>query len=231
MSSISVPEQYQPGIIALLKVPDSSYSQLLSALKDANAALFVTGLVSQIAPNVDGVSPHDIREIVESLVAMYAVRAQLDIPVGDFAKGVIDGIADFQYAVHAEFFDVEKSRLQQRLGELLAIDRPLGITSKAKDVLRLFNDLAETWRRDTSMMSSLENKFLHPAYLRIIGLGMDATPLILEEMKQRPGHWFCALKAITGANPMRPEHAGNVKRMTEDWIFWGEQNGHIRTQR
>ena len=99
------------------------------------------------------------------------------------------------------------------------------------DRFREFNDLVEVWRRETGMMSSLEEKFLHPAYLRIIGMGKDAIPLILEEMKQRPGHWFCALKAITGENPMRPEHAGNIKRMTEDWLFWGERNGHIWIKR
>ena len=99
------------------------------------------------------------------------------------------------------------------------------------DRFREFNDLAEKWRRETGMMSSLEDKFLHPAYLRIIGMGKDAIPLILEEMKQRPGHWFCALKAITGENPMRPDHAGNLNQMTEDWLAWGERNGHIWIKR
>ena len=135
MPSIFVPDLYQPGIISLLQVPDEQYLHLLSALKDAKSALFVRGLVSQIAPKVDGIKSRDIREIFESLVAMYAVRARLDIPVADFAKGISEGIDDFEEAEETKFSDEEKVRLEQRLGELLAIERPLGITSKANDVL------------------------------------------------------------------------------------------------
>ena len=135
MPSISVPNPYQPGIIVLLQVPDEQYSQFLSALKDAKAALFVRGLVSQVAPKIDGVKSRDIREIIESLVAMYAVRARLDIPVTEFAKGVSEGIDDFEEAEELSFSDADKMRLEQRLSELLAIERPLGITSKANDVL------------------------------------------------------------------------------------------------
>lgn len=94
-----------------------------------------------------------------------------------------------------------------------------------------FHALAETWRRETAPLSSLEEKFLHPAYQRIIGMGGDAVPLILDELRRKPGHWFWALKAITGANPMRPEHAGNVKRMTADWLAWGDEHGYTNGNR
>ena len=86
------------------------------------------------------------------------------------------------------------------------------------DRLQEFNDLAETWRRETGPLSSLEDKFAHPAYQKIIGMGEDAVPLLLDEMRLRPGHWFWALKQITGQSPMRPEHAGSLRRMTEDWL-------------
>ena len=135
MPPISVPDSYQSGVIALLQVSDYEYSNLLSALKDAKPALLVRGLVTQIAPKVDGVKSRDIRDIFESLVAMYAVRARLDISVGDFAKGVSDGINDFEETEGIVFSEEDKNRLAQRLTELLGIEKPLGITSKANDVM------------------------------------------------------------------------------------------------
>ncbi len=72
---------------------------------------------------------------------------------------------------------------------------------------------------------------MNPALQRIIGVGGDTVPLILAEMRRKPGHWFWALKAITGANPMRSEHAGNLKRMTDDWLAWGNEHGDTNGKR
>ncbi|MCI0387582.1 MAG: hypothetical protein MOB07_02260 [Acidobacteria bacterium] len=67
-----------------------------------------------------------------------------------------------------------------------------------KDTEGLFQELANQWRRETAHLSLAIKKVMHPAYQRIIGLGPDAVPLILRELQRRSGHWFWALKAITG---------------------------------
>jgi hypothetical protein len=90
-----------------------------------------------------------------------------------------------------------------------------------------FHRLAEQWRNETGVFSTVERKAIHPAYQRIIGMGKDAIPLILTEMSQRPGHWFWALRSITGENPVTQEHAGNVAAMTEDWLDWGKTHHYI----
>src|SRR5258708_8313791 len=91
----------------------------------------------------------------------------------------------------------------------LEID-PEAEASEQPDGLKEFQDLVRTWRRDTAMLSSSERKAVHPAYQSIIGMGQDAVPLILNEMKRQPDHWFWALRAITGANPARQENVGDV---------------------
>jgi hypothetical protein len=77
----------------------------------------------------------------------------------------------------------------------------------------------------TRHLSSPTDRYLHPSYARIIGLGLAAVPLILEAMKRDPDDWFYALRAITGVNPVTAAMAGNMKKMTEAWIRWGENNG------
>jgi hypothetical protein len=63
------------------------------------------------------------------------------------------------------------------------------------------------------------------SYQQIIGLGYAAVPLILCELKRRPADWFWALSAITREDPIKPEHAGNIAAMTDDWIQWGKDRG------
>ena len=89
-----------------------------------------------------------------------------------------------------------------------------------------FLELAEQWRRETGMMSLVTKMSMHPAYQRIIGMGQAVVPLILRELEQEPDHWFWALQAITGANPVRSEQRGRLKKMAEAWIQWGRENGY-----
>lgn len=77
------------------------------------------------------------------------------------------------------------------------------------------------------MLSSSTEKAVHPAYQRIIGLGPAVVPLVLRELEQHGGHWFWALRALTGENPVRPEDAGQVRKMTESWLEWGRQRGLV----
>lgn len=132
MPSISVPDAYQSGVDALVHITDDQFSQLLSALKAAKPSLFSTGLASQVTPSINGLKSREVRRIVESLVAMYAVRIRLGISSSEFASGISAAIDDFE---EASFSEEDKLRLAERLTQLLEMEKSLGITSKANDVL------------------------------------------------------------------------------------------------
>lgn len=83
-----------------------------------------------------------------------------------------------------------------------------------------FDQLAAEWRKDTSFLSSVRNICIHPSYQRIIGLGPAVLPLIIRELKRESEHWFWALKAITGADPVAPADRGNIAAMREAWLKW-----------
>jgi hypothetical protein len=95
------------------------------------------------------------------------------------------------------------------------------------DIAQRFADLVDTWRRETAVISSTTELAMHPAYQQIIGMGPAALPLILRELKDRPAHWFWALKAITGADPVAPEDRGRVPQMTRAWLGWGKERGLV----
>ena len=90
-----------------------------------------------------------------------------------------------------------------------------------------FQRLADQWREETGMLSSVSQITMHPAYQRIIGMGERAVPFILQDLEKRPDHWFRALQAITGENPVPSEAAGNLRQMTEAWLNWGREKGVV----
>ena len=91
---------------------------------------------------------------------------------------------------------------------------------------RTFRELAEAWRRETSFLSFMQQRALHPAYQRIIGMGWAAVPLILRQLERRPDHWLWALESITGEEPARG--AESFQAEVQAWLLWGRERGFLR---
>jgi hypothetical protein len=89
-----------------------------------------------------------------------------------------------------------------------------------------FLALAEQWQRETGIVSLVQKMVMHPAYQRIIDMGQPVVPLILRELEREPDHWFWALEAITGTNPVLPEQGGRLEQMAAAWLGWGRENGY-----
>jgi hypothetical protein len=98
----------------------------------------------------------------------------------------------------------------------------------ARELSEQFGRLAAAWIEDTRYLSSTADMATHPAYQRIIGMGRDALPLILAELRKEPRQWFWALMAIAGEDPVAERHKGKVREMADAWIQWGKQKGLIQ---
>ncbi|WP_286394169.1 hypothetical protein [Pseudanabaena mucicola] len=88
-----------------------------------------------------------------------------------------------------------------------------------------FVELAAKWKEETAGSSSLSKKLLNLSYLRIISMGEIVVPLILQELKHSPDHWFIALKAITNADPV--SDGASFNQAVDDWLKWGKSKGLI----
>src|SRR5438067_10430365 len=86
-----------------------------------------------------------------------------------------------------------------------------------------FQSLARQWKEACSVLSSTSAMVAHPAYKSIIDLGPPVVPLLLRELEKEPAHWFEALKAMTGDDPVSPKDWGNISAMTSAWLAWGRQ--------
>jgi hypothetical protein len=93
-----------------------------------------------------------------------------------------------------------------------------------------FHALVESWKEETGHLSSLTKAFANPKYLRIIALskkakGHELERLLLRELSSDPDHWFAALAAITGQDPVMPEH--DFDQAVNAWLRWGHSRGII----
>ncbi|OHB70233.1 MAG: hypothetical protein A2V70_13825 [Planctomycetes bacterium RBG_13_63_9] len=90
-----------------------------------------------------------------------------------------------------------------------------------------FEALARTWRNECRFSSSMTEIAMHPAYQQIIGMGRDAVEFLLQELDRQPDHWFWALCAITGEDPVPPEDKGDLAAMAKVWLHWGKEHHYV----
>ena len=127
----------------------------------------------------------------------------------------------------AKIIDLSLSRLREEEGAEDSAGSRSGASIAVSDESRAkFDRLAREWRSAIRYVSSLSQMVTHPAYQRIIGMGVDAIPLMLERLRRQPEHWFWALKSISGEDPVPEEARGDIEAMSRTWLSWGHQHGY-----
>lgn len=147
-----------------------------------------------------------------SHAAVTTIRRAEDLLAIDPYVGVVSRSAGATSAISF----VASQLVEARLHYEIPCNRHSGIRDR-------FVELTRQWQSETKQLSSVMAIALHPAYQSIIGLGPDAVPLILEELRSRPNHWFWALRAITGIDPVPVAERGRLQEMTKAWLKWGEE--------
>lgn len=64
------------------------------------------------------------------------------------------------------------------------------------DDQQLFERLLNDWQHDTRFLSSTKAITTHPSFARIVSMGGNAVPYILEEIERKPSNLVWALNAI-----------------------------------
>lgn len=105
--------------------------------------------------------------------------------------------------------------------------RPTKVTVVDRDIEHEFYSNVLKWKEATRVISSSHEIVMNKSYQRIIGLGPAVIPLILKDLRDYGGHWFWALNALTGENPVTREDAGKIKKLRESWLAWGKTRGFI----
>ena len=89
-----------------------------------------------------------------------------------------------------------------------------------------FARLKAEWEGRTKYLSNPDKITSDPAYQEIIGMGWDAVPLLLADVRRGRYLWHVALKRITGENPVPADVHGNYRRIGAAWLEWGQARGY-----
>jgi hypothetical protein len=93
------------------------------------------------------------------------------------------------------------------------------VTNTAPDGSHSISAFAYGW------LSVVQQKVIHPAYQRIIGMGRPALPMIFKALHDRQEHWMWALRSITGEEAAAG--ASNFKAAAAAWLAWGKLKGYL----
>ena len=151
-------------------------------------------------------SPENLAHACERQTAVLSWTAYLGS-----TKGAPRSVADELSEVKARLL-----LLEEQVGAL-ASTRLAHTTPR---IALLFAKLREEWRAGTRTEASLVTILMHPAYQRIIGLGMVVVPLIMEELSSELDHWHWALAAVTGEDPVPEDAAGDLEAIAAAWLSW-----------
>jgi len=89
-----------------------------------------------------------------------------------------------------------------------------------------FEQLANKWKTETSMMSRLDKRCMHPSYQKIVAMGDSVLPFILQDLQDTRDDWFWALNVITGEDSIPEDTPNKVDSLVEAWLSWGRANGY-----
>lgn len=135
----------------------------------------------------------------------------------------------FEEKFSASGLSESANTVEERLREALdAYHEPVTArrrTTQLQPIEDRFRALAAVWEEETGHLSSINQIATHPAYQQIIGMGRAVVPLILDDLRRTGSHWFWALTAITGEQPIPPADRGRVDRMIDAWLAWGRARG------
>jgi hypothetical protein len=118
--------------------------------------------------------------------------------------------------------DALKSRLDRYIEHYF-----IPFSREFADPNRKFQILRQEWGAQTAHLSSITEIAMHPAYQQIIGMGEEAIPFILKELRKKTAHWFWALKSITGEDPVPSNQRGRMDQMRDAWLRWGNEQGYL----
>ena len=163
-------------------------------------------------------------DLIESPAVQHVTSATEVAPI--VRSLVVASIADadtaiFSFTIKDDPAGADDTQVLYGFRRVPASEAHVGVFRSDKD---MFRRLVAQWREERPLASSsIAEMIACPSYLRIIGMGGKALPLIIEQLESEgdePDHWCAALEAVTGEDPVPEDAQGDSVRIAQAWISW-----------
>ena len=132
MPSIKIPEEAVSDLRVIAEIDDALFASLLAVFRDTAPTLRRRQFEDAVATRVPHVSRADLHAVLTTVFFLYSLRERGNLSPDTIAEAVIASLnEDKTHGFSPENVD----RLQAHLQALLSLDKSLGVTAKALDVL------------------------------------------------------------------------------------------------
>lgn len=95
----------------------------------------------------------------------------------------------------------------------------------AEQLATEFDCHATAW--EGAAFLTMAEMFADEDYQRIIEMGPQVVPLILQRLRTHPNWWFPALIELTGVDLTAGQSKGKLLEETRLWLLWAEKQGYL----
>jgi hypothetical protein len=153
---------------------------------------------------------------------------------GSMASIPIDNFASFVF-IPSNFKTVQ---IAPGGGDFIFIDasyfsqilpQPEPLLKNPESTEQQFRRHADAWYEEIRFEPTIARMTNKMNYLHILGLEPKSKviSLILKELKTKPAPWFLALQILTKNTGVGKSHAGNFRKIADDWVKWGVENHYL----
>lgn len=132
LTRLRIPDAYKQPLEELLALSPEAADELQAALEEAKPAISPSALVQQIADRVS-IPAGMLTEIISLLISLSITREHYDFTLEKVVSDVAQGAVDEELLPEQDEGAV--NRFKERLGRLLALDRSIGVSSRAQSIL------------------------------------------------------------------------------------------------
>ena len=132
MASLKIPDEALPDLKKIADINESLFNSFYSVVSKTSPTLRPSQFEQLIVSKTKGIPRGTVRSILSAIFFFYKLKEKLEISARDLTESVVSSA---KVSTSGDFSTKSREKLKKRLDLLLNLDKSLGVTAKALDVM------------------------------------------------------------------------------------------------